>query len=175
MEAGGGRSRSGTHSPATIHCNCRFFAPPQGGKAQAMTKGGYGALEKDTFLFCFWVLQVGYAIAFLTAAIGLPAALRDEHFRLLVLNVALFTLAIAAMVSTTRYRVSFHFILAIASGIGLSHLIDRRIGRKECVALGLASLLLLSSATRPIFRKMGSGDFQRVTQLARPAWSFFRY
>ncbi len=140
-----------------------------------MSFGGYGAVEKNTFLFVFWVLQIGYTITLLTAAIGLPRSLRDKQFRLQVAYAALFTVAIAAMVSTTRYRVAFHFILAIASGVGLSRLIDRRIGRRELVASGLAALLLLTSANRPLFRKIGSGDFQRVTELRRPAWSFFRY
>jgi 4-amino-4-deoxy-L-arabinose transferase-like glycosyltransferase len=140
-----------------------------------MSFNGYGAMEKPTFLFVFWILQIGYTISFLMAAIGLPTTLRDRHFRLLVLHAALFTIAIAGMVSTTRYRVGFQLVLAIASGVGLSQLLDRRVGRREWIALGLAALLLVTSANRPLFRKIGSGDFQRVAQLARPAWSFFRY
>ncbi len=140
-----------------------------------MSFNGYGVMEKDRFLFIFWLVQIGYTVSFLTAAIGLPTSFRDRDFRLLVVHAGLFTLAIAAMVSTTRYRVSLQFVLAIASGIGLSHLIDRRIGRKEWVALGLAILLLLTSANRPLFRRIGSGDFEQVEELGRPAWSFFRY
>jgi hypothetical protein len=65
--------------------------------------------------------------------------------------------------------------MAIASGVGLSHLLERRIGRRELVALGIAVLILLSSANRPLFRKIGSGDFERVNELRRYSWAFFRY
>ncbi|MFP8879452.1 MAG: glycosyltransferase family 39 protein [Myxococcota bacterium] len=140
-----------------------------------LTQNGYGEVEKRTILFFFWVLQIGYMIAFLTAAIGLPTSLRNPQFRVLLGYAVLFTLVTAAMVTTTRFRVPFHFAMAIASGVGLSHLLERRIGRRELVALGIAVLILLSSANRPLFRKIGSGDFERVNELRRYSWAFFRY
>jgi len=82
---------------------------------------------------------------------------------------------VATMVTTTRFRVPFAFPLAIASAAGLDALLARRLRRADLVAAACAVGLLAFSFTRPLFATIASGDFERVGELARWSWRFFRY
>jgi 4-amino-4-deoxy-L-arabinose transferase-like glycosyltransferase len=137
--------------------------------------GGYGPTSREALLAAFWTIQAAYALALLCAALGLRSAWRDPTLRLLLVYAASFTAIVALMVTTTRFRVPFAFPLAIASGACLDLLLAHRWRRSDATALAAAVGLLAFSFTRPLFATLASGEFDRVGELARWSWRFFRY
>ena len=137
--------------------------------------GGYGDVSRDVLLKTFWGIQAPWVLAFVCAALGLRRTLSDTTLRLLVAYAAVFTVAIAALVTTTRFRVPFALPLAVASAAGLDLAISRRLRRADLVAAAFALGVLAFSFTRPLFWKIASGDFSHVTELALGPWRFFRY
>lgn len=137
--------------------------------------GGYGALARGELLGAFWILQLGWAALWLAAAAGLPGLWRDPSVRLWLAYAAGFTLLVAGMVATTRFRVPFALPLAVAAGAGVERALRRRLGRAEWIAVGIALALLALSASRPLFRTLACGDWTRVAELRDSEWRFFRY
>ena len=137
--------------------------------------GGYGPASREALLATFWGLQAAYAIALLCAALGLRRLTADPTLRLLLVHAAVFTAIVSLMVTTTRFRVPFAFLLAVASGAGLDLALTRRLRRADLVALGVATGVLAFSFTRPLFTTIATADFERVGELARWPWRFFRY
>jgi len=141
-----------------------------------ITIGGYGDVPRGTLLLVFWVVQLGWALSFCCAAVGISTAGRDPTLRLILLYTAVFTLLVSAMVTTTRFRVPFAFWICIAAGVGADRLIVRRATRRNLAFAILATALLLgASASRPMFRKFISGDFDTAADFDRPGWRNFRY
>jgi 4-amino-4-deoxy-L-arabinose transferase-like glycosyltransferase len=137
--------------------------------------GGYGELGRADLLRVFWLLQLSTLLLFVAAALGLRRALRDESLRLLAVYAAVFTLVVSALVTTTRFRVPFAFLLCVSAGLGLDALFARRLAWRDAAAAACALCVLSLSATRPLFRTLGSGDFEQVEELRRVDWTFFRY
>lgn len=137
--------------------------------------GGYGPLGRADVLRVFWLIQLSTLLGFVAAALGLRRTLADPTLRLLALYAVVFTLVVSAMVTTTRFRVPFAFLLCVSSGVGVDALLARRVAWRDAVAVVCALAVLSLSATRPVFRTIASGDFQRVAELRRSDWSFFRY
>lgn len=137
--------------------------------------GGYNDISKRTFLIWFWVIQFGWAVTWIAAAVGIGVVLRDPILRLAVLYSAVLWVIVSAMVVTTRFRVPLAFWLAIAAGIGIERIVSRRIGRRTLVPVVAALIVLILSASRPMFQTMISADFEVREELERRDWRFFRY
>lgn len=137
--------------------------------------GGYGRIDRGTFLLLFWVVQLSYAIHLLAAAAGLRSAARDPTLRLVLVYAAAFTAMVAALVVTTRWRVPFAFLTAAAAGLSVERLRTRSLGRPDLAAVAAALGLLAISLSRPLFLTIASGSFARVHELSRWSWRFFRY
>jgi len=137
--------------------------------------GGYHGIEKTGLLRLFWSLQLYGALLLFAAAAGLRRSWRDPTLRLLVVHAVVFTIVVSAMVTTTRFRVPFAFLLSISAGIGSDALLSRRLERRDLVAVACALSVLCLSATRPVFQTIASGSFERVNELRRGDWRFFRY
>jgi 4-amino-4-deoxy-L-arabinose transferase-like glycosyltransferase len=137
--------------------------------------GGYHGIEKDGLLRLFWVLQVPGALLLLAAASGLRRSWRDPTLRLLVVHAIVFTTVVSAMVTTTRFRVPFAFLVAISAGIGIDALLSRKLAWRDFAAVACAVAVLCLSATRPVFQTIVGGSFERVNELRRGDWRFFRY
>ena len=137
--------------------------------------GGYGRVDRTSLLAVAWLLQSAWALSLLAAALGMARAWRDPTLRLLLLHALVFTLLVATMVGTTRFRVPFAFLLAVTGGLGLDALLSRRAGWRELLAAVLALALLASSASRPLFRTLLTGSFQRPAEFNTPEYRFFRY
>jgi hypothetical protein len=136
---------------------------------------GYGDLEPSTELLWFWFIQGCWAVALVTAVIGARAASRDPTLGLLLVYAVLFTAVVSTMVTTTRFRIPFAFLLTIASAIGVDRLLSGRLRRAEKFA-ALAPLgWLLLSFTRPLFQAIASGEYHQASAAVRSAWRFFRY
>lgn len=139
------------------------------------TIGGYGRVTQREMLRLFYVIEFGAAICLLAAALGLRRAWRDPTLGLLLVHAAVFTLIVSAMVTTTRFRVPFAFLLSVSAGMGVDALLSRRFKARDLVPAACALLVLGLSASRPVFRTIAAGDFQRASQLQHPEWRFFRY
>jgi len=140
-----------------------------------MAIGGYNDVSKTTFLFWFWIIQIGWVITLISAAAGIGPVIRDPTLRLAVLYSAILWVIVSAMVVATRFRVPLTFWLAIAAGIGVDRLLAWRIGRRTMALVGAAVIVLGLSASRPMFRKIISLDFETRQDLETENWRFFRY
>ena len=141
-----------------------------------VTIGGYGTVSRSTLLLVFWIVQLGWALSFCCAAVGISTAGRDPTLRLILLYTVAFTLLVSMMVTTTRFRVPFAFWICIAGGIGADQLIARRATRRTLAFAALAIVLLLgASGSRPMFRKFITGDFSTPSDFDRPSWRGYRY
>lgn len=140
-----------------------------------LAMGGYPDVSRGALLVCFYVIQIGWALALLSAALGLGPTLRDPTLRLVALYGLAFVLLVSAMVVTTRFRVPFVFVTAVAGGVGLDRLFSGRLGWRSAVLALVAASLLAVSASRPIFLKHFTGDFATRTDLLTSDWVFFRY
>jgi 4-amino-4-deoxy-L-arabinose transferase-like glycosyltransferase len=137
--------------------------------------GGYHGIEKDGLLRLFWVIQLSGAGLLIAAASGLRRSWRDPTLRLLVVHAIVFTIVVSAMVTTTRFRVPFAFLLSISAGIGIDALLSRRLEWRDFAAVACVVAVLGLSATRPVFQTIAGGGFERVNELRRGDWRFFRY
>jgi 4-amino-4-deoxy-L-arabinose transferase-like glycosyltransferase len=137
--------------------------------------GGYGEVGRGALLSTFWIIQAGYVLALLAAALGLRAAWADPVLRAILIYALVFTGLVAVMVATTRFRVPFGFILAVAGGLGVSRAVARGLVRADFAWLGIAIVLLALSASRPIFRTIGAGNYETVREVRNPEWNWFRY
>lgn len=136
---------------------------------------GYPEVSRATLLVCFWLIQAGWVLALLSAALGLGPVLRDPTLRGVVLYGVLFVALVSAMVVTTRFRVPFTFVTAVAGGVGLDRLLSKRIGWRSGVLAIVAISLLALSASRPVFRPLFTGDFETRKELLDRQWIYFRY
>jgi len=137
--------------------------------------GGYQDISKRTFLTWFWIIQIGWAITWIAAAAGIGRLIRDPTLRLAVSYSAILWVIVSTMVVTTRFRVPLAFWLAIAAGIGVDRIFARRIGRRTMALVGAALIVLALSASRPMFQKIISLDFETRQDLVTENWRFFRY
>jgi hypothetical protein len=137
--------------------------------------GGYHGIEKQGLLRLFWVIQIYWALLLIAAASGLRRSWRDPTLRLLSVHAIVFTIVVSAMVTTTRFRVPFAFLLSISAGLGIDAVLARRFEWRNGVAVACALVVLGLSAARPIFQTIATGDFERVNELRRGDWRFFRY
>jgi hypothetical protein len=140
-----------------------------------MAIGGYNDISKATFLRWFWVIQIGWVVMFLAAAVGIGPVIRDPILRLAVLYSAVLWVIVSAMVVTTRFRVPLTFWVAIAAGIGVDRILARRTTRRTLAPVLAAVVVLVLSASRPIFQKMITADFETRQELTDEYWRFFRY
>lgn len=128
--------------------------------------GAYGPTSKAGLLATFWALAVGWVAVFLFAALGLPRVLRDPALRSVFVYALVMTALVAAMVATTRFRIPFAFALAVAAGVGLEELLrERRVALRSGVCAAIAVLVLVVSASRPLFVQIATGGFERVAEL----------
>ncbi len=137
--------------------------------------GGYGPVARETFLVALWTIQLAWAFQWLSAAAGLATGARDPTLRLALLHMAVFTLVVAALVGTTRFRAGFAFPLCVTAGLGLERALSHRLSRRDVAAALAAASLLAVSAAKPLFRSALSGGFQRVQELGQEPWRHFRY
>ena len=137
--------------------------------------GGYQDISKRTFLTWFWIIQIGWVITLISAAAGIGPVIRDPTLRLAVLYSAILWVIVSAMVVATRFRVPLTFWLAIAAGIGVDRILALRIGRRTMALMGAALIVLALSASRPMFQKIISLDFETRQDLVTENWRFFRY
>jgi 4-amino-4-deoxy-L-arabinose transferase-like glycosyltransferase len=140
-----------------------------------MVVGGYGPVSRDTFLTVFWVIQLAWVVSLSAAALGLTTVARDPTLRLILYYTLTFTVLVSAMVATTRFRIPFAFWIAIASGVGVDRALDGKFGRRVLAPLCVVALLLVSSASRPMFQRLITADFEKPTDMDKPRWRFFRY
>jgi 4-amino-4-deoxy-L-arabinose transferase-like glycosyltransferase len=136
---------------------------------------GYGRLEKGTSVQWFWFIQGCWAIALITAALGVRTAGRDPTLRLLLIYAILFTAVVSTMVTTTRFRIPFTFPLVIASAIGVDRLLSGRLRRADLLAAAAAIGLLILSFCRPLFQALAAGEYYKAEPAIRAGWRFFRY
>ena len=140
-----------------------------------MAIGGYNEVSKTTFLGWFWIIQIGWVITLISAAAGIGPVIRDPMLRLVLLYSAILWVIVSAMVVTTRFRVPLTFWLAIAAGIGVDRILAHRIERRTLVPMFAALIVLTLSASRPMFQKIISLDFETRQDLSTENWRFFRY
>ncbi|MDJ0848213.1 MAG: glycosyltransferase family 39 protein [Myxococcota bacterium] len=139
------------------------------------TIGGYGEVSREAFLLAAWTIQLAWAAQLLCAAAGVSRGARDPTLRLALLHVAVFTLVVAVLVGTTRFRAGFAFPLCVTAGLGLDRLLARRVSRGDVAAVLAAASLLCVSAAKPLFRAALSGSFVGVAELGKEPWRHFRY
>lgn len=137
--------------------------------------GGYGELSKGMLLTFFWIIQIAWVIALVSAAAGLGPVIRDPALRLVVTYSLVLSIIVSAMVSTTRFRVPFMFWIAIAAGVGVDRLLSGRVRRRTLAVMCGALLVLGFSVSRPVFWKIISADFTTRQDLVDHNWSYFRY
>jgi hypothetical protein len=113
----------------------------------------------------FWLIETGWIISLSLAAAGLLVSSRDPTIRLLLLNAAVFTVLVAAMVAATRFRIPFGFLVAVLAGVGADRLISRSVRWRDLVPVSVVVALLLFSFSQPIFRAIGTGAFSRPFEL----------
>lgn len=135
----------------------------------------WGKLDVSTFLRWFWLIQVSYVALLLAAAAGLRETRRDSHMKLLLSWTLFFTVLVAALVATTRFRMPFHAILAILAGVGVSSLVDRKLRPIDLVPVAIAVGLIVFSFERPLFEFIRSDELTDLAQLNRSRWVFFWY
>lgn len=137
--------------------------------------GGYPDVSRSVFLACFWIIQVGWALALMSAAAGLGPVSRDPTLRIVLWYALVFVAITSAMVVTTRFRIPFAFVTTIAAGVGLDRLLTRRVGWRSALLAVLVAALLAVSASRPVFLQIFTGNFQQIEELHNWNWLFFRY
>jgi hypothetical protein len=107
--------------------------------------------------------------------VGIGPVIRDPILRLAVLYSAVLWVIVSARVVTTRFRVPLTFWVAIAAGIGVDRILARRITRRTLAPVLAAVVVLVLSASRPMFQKMITADFDTRQELTDEYWRFFRY
>ncbi len=137
--------------------------------------GGYGMYPRWQLQATFWSLQIGWALSLLAACAGLGYASRDPTIRLVLLYAASFTVIVAALVGTTRFRVPLAYLIAILAGVGLDRALARRLTWRSMAAVALATALLCVSAAKPLFWKVITDDFVDPRDLDSTDWIYFRY
>jgi hypothetical protein len=138
--------------------------------------GGFGWGTRARMARVFWVLQAGWMLMWIAASLGIATTMRDPTLRLVGGYALGFTLLVAAMVATTRFRVPFAYLLAISAGIGIDRLLDRCVSRRDLIVVGIAGGTLIASATRPLFWMLISGDFVNAGDVNQNLdWMWFRY
>jgi 4-amino-4-deoxy-L-arabinose transferase-like glycosyltransferase len=140
-----------------------------------LTVGSWGEIGRARFLFWFWLIEVSYAVLLLSAATGLRGAWHEPHLRLLLIWAAVFTVVAGLLTGTTRFRVPFHVLLAVAAGVGWQRALARKLRPRDLAPLAVAALLLLFSFSRPLFATIASGSFATVEELRRSSWFYFQY
>ncbi len=137
--------------------------------------GAYGEVSRDAFLAAFWTIQLGWVLLLLSGAAGLPRAWADPALRPALLYALVVTVLVATMVGSTRFRVPLCVPLCVAAGFGAPLLLRGRARGREWVAVGLAALLLVASASRPLFRTILGARFESTAELERDPWMRHRY
>ena len=135
----------------------------------------WGKLDVSTFLRWFWTVQLGYVALLLAAAAGLRETWRDSHMRLLLSWTLFFTVLVAGLVATTRFRMPFHAILAVLAGVGVARGAQGKLRAIDLVPVGLAVGVMMLSFQRPLFELITSGGLTDLAQLNRSRWVFFWY
>jgi len=140
-----------------------------------LAMGGYPDVPRSVLLVCFWIIQVGWMLAMLSAAAGLGPAWRDPTLRVVIIYGGMFVALVAAMVVTTRFRIPFTFVTAVAGGVGVDRVLAGRAGWRSVVLAATAVVLLGISASRPVFQQLIRADFATRADLVNRDWIFFRY
>ena len=143
--------------------------------ARNLALEAWGKLGVSTFLEWFWVLQVGWIATLVCAATGIRETWRDPHMKLLLAWTAFFTVLVAGLVATTRFRMPFEAVLAVLAGVGVSGIAERRLKPVDLVPAAIAVCILALSAQRPLFEFILSDELTDLAQLNRPRWNFFWY
>jgi len=136
---------------------------------------GYGPITANQLIAVFWMLQLGYAATLFCAAVGLAQRPRPGILSLMLVHAAAFTVVVASMVGTTRFTMPFAPLLSIAAGIGATHWGADWLSRRSLIAIGIALLLVATSASRPIFREIATGDPGSSQALRSQDLFYFRY
>ncbi len=137
--------------------------------------GGYPGVDRGGLLRLFWGVQAFHALLLLAAAAGLARAWRDPVLRLLLIYAAVFTALVAGLAVTTRFRVPFAFPLTICAALGVRRALAGELGRRDLAVVAAALALLSASASRPLFRSLIAGDFEKPADLDHPEWRYYRY
>ncbi len=140
-----------------------------------LSLAAWGTLDVSTFLRWFWLVQLSYIALLLAAAAGLRETWRDSHMKLLLSWTLFFTVLVAGLVATTRFRMPFHVILAILAGVGVSGALHRRLRLVDLIPVAAAVAIVAFSFQRPLFELITSGDLTDLAQLNRSRWVFFWY
>lgn len=135
----------------------------------------WGPIDAATFERWFWAIQLGWIALLVCAALGLRLSWRDPNMRLLLCWMAAFTVMVAAMVGTTRFRMPFHALLAVLAGVGISAGVRGKLRTVDLVPAALAASVLAFSFYRPLFAFIASGRLTDISQLRVPRWIFFWY
>lgn len=135
----------------------------------------YGDLARGPFLALFWTIQLAHALALLAFAAGLRSAWSAPQIRLLLAWMALFTLLVSSLVVTTRFRVPFAFPIAAVAAVGATKTLRGRLQPRDGVPILLALALLALSFSRPLFREIAAGAYERASELDSLGRAFFQY
>ena len=136
---------------------------------------GWGKIRVETFLIWFWVFQVGYIALWLSAATGVRASWQDPHVRLLLIWTIVFTVLVAGLVATTRFRMPFQAILAVLAGVGVDLARRKRLRWLDLAPFAAAVTVIALSFQRPLFQLILSDQLENLAQLNRSDWVFFWY
>ncbi len=135
----------------------------------------WGPVDVQGFQRGFWTIQLAWIALLLCAALGLRTAWRDAHMKLLLSWLVVFSVLVAGMVATTRFRMPFHALLAVLAGLGIAAGADKKLRVADLLPVALAVGLLAFSFHRPLFELIVSGRLTDVSQLRVPRWIFFWY
>ena len=135
----------------------------------------WGPVDAAAFQRGFWGIQAAWIALLVCAALGLRTAWRDAHMRLLLSWLVVFSVLVAGMVATTRFRMPFHALLAVLAGLGVASGVGKKLRAVDLLPVALAVGLLAFSFHRPLFELIVSGRLTDVSQLRVPRWIFFWY
>lgn len=135
----------------------------------------WGKIGVPAFLGWFWLIQIGYIALFVAAATGVRESWRDTHMKLILSWTLFFTVMVAGLVSTTRFRMPFEAILAILAGVGVSGIFERRFRPIDLAPVGIAIGWIVLSFQRPLFELITSDRLTDLAQLNQSRWVFFWY
>jgi hypothetical protein len=63
----------------------------------------------------------------------------------------------------------------VTGALGVDAVLRRDVGWRGAIAAGLAACVLAGSAARPLFSTIFGGRYERVAELRKDDWRFFRY